>query len=459
MLNSGLTLRRPFESELGAYRRFLIANRPLGFSRVFALLNQLQSGKESQLELARTAEQRICSNLGISYVQPSAQFSLNRFRNCEACARSGYHCYLFNASWIKTCPVHHLDLVSSCPNCQHPWPHPYELHRRKCQCCGIDVKFSALAKKRALESPNTWRAMSVMDSVIQNHLGRKDLLALNASTGTEFDMNRIISPNVDDRFWPVLCAPRTARWVKVCRDFGVELTPIVERRFRLKQAPPISLDALRRRAGYSLDYLVSNQLRGKMFRKLKKALNDLGDDAEFEEFHFEQKYGHHIEEGHVGWESLRLWLATTSLEPGQWQFRKSTYFKIPIWRRGPPKRPRLMDRLIHLMDGSPVASGARLEIVSGAMNTYVYQIKLWQTFLVILAISKTFRSMEGPEWRWQTYRDRLPALALPKKYDDEPIHLFLASPRTVCVVAPRFLADFSKESIACALWPLFDKRT
>jgi len=238
MLNAGLQLRRPLESEIGAYRRFLIANRALGHSNISELLKENQAGPKKHPALARALEQQICLKLGISYLEPRSPFSVSRTRNCAACARSGYHSYLFDLTWIEKCPVHQLDLVHRCPDCNQPWPHPYEFYDRRCKCCGLGAKFSVLARRKALEPPDMWQALVEMDAVIHNHLERQDLVLLRGSHATEYDTTEIKSAAVTDRFWPVVCVPRTPGWERLCDSFGVQLSPIIERRFRLKKPPP-----------------------------------------------------------------------------------------------------------------------------------------------------------------------------------------------------------------------------
>ncbi|MDV3503709.1 hypothetical protein [Marinobacter sp. M-5] len=299
-----------------------------------------------------------------------------------------------------------------------------------------------------------WQALVEMDAVIHNYLGREGLVLLRASQATAYDTSEIKSPAITDRFWPVVCVPRNPRWETLCDSFGVQLPPIIERRFRLKKTPPVRLDVFRKKPDSSMDSQDEDQTRTGMFRTLRKVLNDLGDNAEFGEFHLQQKYGNHIQYLDVGSEILWVWSCTTSLKPGQRQYRNSTYFRMPIWTQGPPNRPRMLDRLTHLRNGYPWPTEGVEEGATEKMSTYIYKMKLWQTFLVAFAISKTFHSMEGPQWRWQTYQDRLPTLALPENQNEQPFHLFFSSPRTVCVVAPRFLAEFSKASMKNALCPL-----
>jgi hypothetical protein len=152
MINTGLLLRRPSESEYAAFRRFLVANQ---FETPAALKTDLQAfGKSSAVvsgqpwltPRARQWEQKFCEANSLPFQSPAPVDHRSPLRNCPVCAAQCYHTVLYQYPWEKRCPTHQHEIVTVCPSCKQPWPQPSELLKRNCPCCSANLSLTYLAE-------------------------------------------------------------------------------------------------------------------------------------------------------------------------------------------------------------------------------------------------------------------------------------------------------------------------
>src|SRR6185437_6696656 len=63
-----------------------------------------------------------------------------RTRLCLACAREGFHAWLFQLPWVARCPWHGTRLVNECPSCHRPLAAGFSKGRPLLRCeCGVDL--------------------------------------------------------------------------------------------------------------------------------------------------------------------------------------------------------------------------------------------------------------------------------------------------------------------------------
>lgn len=125
----GKFFERPYESLDSVWRRFLTVNPGVTYSRV-------RRGIMRNAKYLYAVEHALlghCQSPGLPRL--AREFNEPR-RQCPKCARSLYHCSLFNLPWLARCPLHDVSLTDTCPDCSRPWPSPSEMGDRGCATCG-----------------------------------------------------------------------------------------------------------------------------------------------------------------------------------------------------------------------------------------------------------------------------------------------------------------------------------
>jgi len=165
MLNSGLTLRFPYESEYNVYRRFLVANGRTTIQDIRKELIQIYSNSYPSIKyqynylITKKLEKDRCRELNISIAAPLNLKLTNKvIHNCTECAKSCYHSEFYDIPWLKLCPIHKCPLTKSCAECGKPWPKISELPIRKCISCGSKMNWDNLKKAHRLrhDKKNTY---------------------------------------------------------------------------------------------------------------------------------------------------------------------------------------------------------------------------------------------------------------------------------------------------------------
>lgn len=110
-----------------------------------------------------------------------------RTRLCLACAREGFHAWLFQLPWVAHCPWHGTRLVDECPSCHRPLAAGFSRGRPLLRCeCGVDLfdrrttlmadPFPNRKRDRALAEYLDWACASrtthyLLRPAIQPHAG------------------------------------------------------------------------------------------------------------------------------------------------------------------------------------------------------------------------------------------------------------------------------------------------
>ena len=137
--NTGSLFMRKYESDDNAVRRFLMANKikgTQGYTRI-----RLEKSDSGTKKMARAIIQVY---QGEKYWKDNPWLFLKNWsiifpsrRHCPECAKECFHSHAYNYQWLERCPIHNVDLVKYCPECEKPWPHDFELLQRgKCWICG-----------------------------------------------------------------------------------------------------------------------------------------------------------------------------------------------------------------------------------------------------------------------------------------------------------------------------------
>jgi len=122
---------RPYESLLFLTWRFLSLNRPelsafsasVNLSLYDSLHLDLICGRAGARSIELTSLRRLLGLTKLQLRQGTLDWSTLRkqvlfdFRYCLQCLEYGYHAAIFQLSTIKTCPEHHSELATGCPNC------------------------------------------------------------------------------------------------------------------------------------------------------------------------------------------------------------------------------------------------------------------------------------------------------------------------------------------------------
>lgn len=240
MINTGLLLRRPFESDYSAYRRFLIANQTQS-------LLSLRAGLEKKLptvygtrchlpDLAQLWEQQFCNQYKIPYHSPIVTSKRRpHLRNCPTCASLGYHSYLFQYPWFCFCPIHHKPLVQICSTCHQLWPNLSDLKTKKTSCsmCGIHYDINKLASMLITTENNGFEVLKQLDQAIQN--SRKQSIRLvGVPWSQEVDIGRLVN-RPESLDWVSLVHPRPQQWKRICALIGAPLQSASIRKYEISE--------------------------------------------------------------------------------------------------------------------------------------------------------------------------------------------------------------------------------
>ncbi|MEW8051425.1 MAG: hypothetical protein AB2809_13720 [Candidatus Thiodiazotropha sp.] len=131
-LNIGSYFERPCESEYSIIRRFYCVNT--GISK-----GLLQTELRQRRPDLKTFNDRVCSLSDYhpsEVTMPAKQVKPKLQRQCPECARELYHANIFELPWVKRCPIHHCEILTTCPECKMPWPDLDTMIHRSCSCCG-----------------------------------------------------------------------------------------------------------------------------------------------------------------------------------------------------------------------------------------------------------------------------------------------------------------------------------
>ena len=236
MVNTGLLLRRPYESNYAAFRRFLVANQ---FETPTGLKAELQACGESSARIpgkpwiapkAQEWERRFCSANGLAFTSATPIDHRDPLRNCPVCAAQCYHSFLFQYPWATKCPIHDQALTTTCPSCKQPWPSPSELLKRYCRYCSARLSLAHLAGSNSFSERMDTRHFDAVNAALEQFdQTRRPVLSAKYAGINQYGNHSCV--RTDHQNWPSLVAHNDSTLQAAFRAFGAELFPVQERTF------------------------------------------------------------------------------------------------------------------------------------------------------------------------------------------------------------------------------------
>jgi len=170
MINHGLALFKPGESDLGTAMRLWIVNQHSWKHECIAIDDRINDAQLVQDPIYSPLCTNGPNNLAtlkrahakVLGCDPSLQISkwpsTSNVRNfvfrkqCASCAKLGHHSILFDLPWIKKCPIHEEPLSKHCPKCNRYWPSISQLSTRSCDLCGARTSLDQLLIEDAFDA-------------------------------------------------------------------------------------------------------------------------------------------------------------------------------------------------------------------------------------------------------------------------------------------------------------------
>lgn len=167
MINHGLALYKPGESDLGTAIRLWIVNRHSWKRSASSIDDRIRGVNVVQdslyvplnIDHSHNLHSLKCAHaklLGydVPVKTPSWSVVQNRYcrKQCLSCAKLGHHSILFDLPWVKICPIHEEPLSKQCPICSKNWPSISKLSTRSCDLCGARLSLERLLDEDAFNT-------------------------------------------------------------------------------------------------------------------------------------------------------------------------------------------------------------------------------------------------------------------------------------------------------------------
>lgn len=164
-MNLGLALVKPGESLNAEARRLWLSNLASWNLTPYKVEEWIDNQRFTDERLSRLSmDENIKGfDLARAAVQASGVLSQSArrlpsfitreqtMRNCQQCARVGYHCDYYNPPWLSHCPIHKTPLLANCSQCGAPWLNAFKVQLSRCSECGVRVSQSTLAERSAFD--------------------------------------------------------------------------------------------------------------------------------------------------------------------------------------------------------------------------------------------------------------------------------------------------------------------
>lgn len=409
MLNLGLVLQRPHESEYNAYRRFLVANgkRSLHSIRkeIIAMCTDIigEPHRYSTIQLSQLIQ--LHPNLRQfpleNITQSRTKRHYNYLKNCPECARSCYHSDLYQLPWLTQCPIHDQPLSTVCPTCKNLWPSIGKLPRIRCKTCGSKLLWKDLSKAAAFKMQGSDKTkLSALFHCLQEY---RDL-----------EKGAIIKPNVNDHVlychqtisiqhdhFPSMMAAHTPALSTTLDELGVKKYPVNKLTYRIRKR----LCDTHKYHDLRLDSKLAIDIRKQVIQDVRQAIKDrfgiedltLPDACLFHESLCLQNTPYLIITAFYIWDEF--------INGEGISF--SNFFEDNILYL-----PSLMDTLV-FYKSEPTSLSLMLEefeeyTIPQTMQAMIYKIDLWQTFYCILRYLDAFKYAVDNGLDWHEFHALVP---------------------------------------------------
>lgn len=452
MLNTGLALRRPYESQYNAYRRFLVAN---GNHHLHELITEL---KNLYPDVRPTGKRIDCMTLANIHEHSKSeawqipsdstalkQFAGNPLRNCVECARSCYHSNIYQLPWLHQCPIHHTPLLEQCPDCHQPWPRPCDLPCRKCTTCGsklswADLKTSGAFKgfgEQGISLNNLLLSLSVFNKEVKGVI-----FSNHPSKGT---WNEHVCIKEDHNLFPAMMAAYYPPFKQIYVDMGIDMPRIHKEIFALEIQTQNDINEYSKNKNKNKDKDLTRAIQTRVANRIKRAIT-----RRFGQIEYQPPTRWHMDTSqyfktvpNLLETSYYFWLGLVSHEhrKDNYTFNACLHFfhHNPVYRRSPPE-PCLLNSLCFYnhsyyreqMTGyNPITYK-----INDSMKRLIYEIDLWRTYLNILSYLDIIRYSFRHHLSWRDLYDLLDT-GIPKNdWDTDQYAVFQLNEDNVLILIP-----------------------
>lgn len=446
MLNTGLLLRRPYESAYNAYRRFLIANQTRTLVQIRDELRQSVPkppyGTMTTETQAQELERVYCDQLRIPYIPPTSVPPGQYRKNCPECARICFQSYLYHYPWFQTCPIHQSALTYKCPECHEPWPEPSQFFRRQCLCCGVRWSLEHLRHVQATSPVSDFDELAILHTAKNTYLEQVNI-RFSAHNSRPHERGHHRRVQVNSLLWPSLVYPRTKKWRDVCQAIGAPLVDVCNRQFLWQpQRDLIYFLPPSRRDWILDDREFELTTRKSVDKSVLRLINQFKCDKEV------PSGTQYPTAGSLSNASLRevlnasfhTWRALVSRTQSKSNLPNIEYFKTPAYD-DPPPRPRVMSLIkirpnLDRSDSKSVPSYDCFDVPI-ELKAWLYKTDLWWTFLAIAGYLSTFSEHMNDNGTWHEFYDLLPDVSQPMLWSDARMNICLPAPGQLNIIMPK----------------------
>lgn len=433
-LNLGLSYRAAYESSYGAFKRFLMSNAPLGNSIIKQQLKALHTGRlpADYPALAAQLERAYCDQYAIDFVQASPLPPTAPVRQCEFCARQGYHTHFFQRPWLHLCPLHRAPLTWNCPDCRQPWPNIHQLMNSRCRTCGCLGVLGARCD---------WSIQEKMGDIFQPFAAMEEAYAslpkicLTSQMPFKLARSYHFCSDVESPCFASLAASLFPQYENYLLQCGIPLEPME------KIEVPIVANHPSLPAAQLNDAL--ERARTDVFHQLK--IDTQITEARLNDYSvLDMEYAGIDESTDCSLYALVLWEKIISAQPGVGTSasfhsrylhldRLPTYPPIPVvmyyWQLG-IEADIFNEGFTHRLPEQSLPLGAQL---------LVYEIDLYHCFDILLKTFETLKSHRDSS-TWVHFERDLPACCKSSEIYRSGLSVFQSSPGTLEFIFPKRLS-------------------
>lgn len=455
MINTGLLLRLPLESEYSALRRFIIANRSrslqdLRGELVTRIPDEHKGAKLALVQRAQAWEKEYCDAYGIDYVAPHPLTGNSELRNCPDCARIGYHSVLYQYPWVRRCPLHDRELVTSCPVCHQSWPVLSHLLASDCPCCSARGVRLVTRGKSDLAQRIDEQFGPVYRLVERHEKAASPTLSTPDATIHEFHTHQSVTPWYVG--WPSLLAHNDSDIQRIFERFGIRLARVHERSFPLDPVQNRGSKTLRARDALQRTILQREapRLRTQLWRRFGPDHTDRTTRLMFNQ---------PVSIADVAYLSWINW--SQFVNEGRYPTRHLSYIDGCTFFRGPhsdvlrPGAPCVMTHLTYERENRypPLTSdgASRCRTVPKTLQDWLYTCDLWWTFIAMLHFFDSAAFAMNLGWHWAEFIRNLKEEGDPSTWRSPRYYFFESAPGMLGVRVLYRVASFSFDNVELAI--------
>lgn len=440
MLNTGLSLRRPFESDYGAFKRFLNSNNNLSKTRLADNLRLYAKSNEFHYPgyhslLALRHEMAFCQRNHIPYLQPTPVCD-REVRNCWKCASIGYHSYLYQWMWLDRCPIHNKRISTRCRRCGKHWPRLHELINRRCSTCGGHSTRDQLKRLGGFVNHREFDTLNAVKNMELDYSASVKLRLLNTkAVWCPFILDEHRCVPVDNQHFASVAASQSEETCQALSDMNVRFRKAVKMTFDL------AVENRSPDAENTLSQEQKNAARERVIRKINRAVANTTGNRQQMSFQRDIEFRGISAETNIYLFAFTVWHCIISERPGgrRAYMPGLRYFQTCLGE-DLPLIPVPMDR--YSIEGQGEATWP----APVALQTVVYEIDLWCCYKSILKYFDALKRNIEPS-NWSHFLKDLPDWAYPGRHYSSAVSTFLREDGTIELIIPPSVIEVSFKSL------------